>query len=185
MRQLTRLALVLLGVSALALPAAAADPRGRFSAEASITTPPGTRRLAFDIVVDRPYTLEQALPLKKTLEEGGTAALEAALARMRAGRLKVGNLERGLQLVVAEETSRGIQYVVVASRAVGTDELARGLDSVDYPFLVAVFEVPEFGTGDGKIYPKASLAIEADGRVRVDQYGSAEGELTHVKRYRP
>ncbi|KAA0254934.1 hypothetical protein FBQ97_10660 [Acidobacteria bacterium ACD] len=185
MRQRTLLAPFLLASLALALPAGAADPRGRFSAEASITTSQGTRRLAFDIVVDRPYTLEQALPLKKTLEEGGTPALEAALSRMHAGRLKVGNLERGLQLVLAEETSRGIRYVVVASRAIGTDELARGLDSVDYPFLVADFEVPEFGTGDGKIYPKASLSIGGDGRVQVDQYGGAEGELTHVKRYRP
>jgi hypothetical protein len=45
-----------------------------------------------------------------------------------------------------------------------------------------VFDVPEFGSGEGRLYTQASLRIDADGYLRVDPYEHRPGTLRNIRR---
>jgi len=50
---------------------------------------------------------------------------------------------------------------------------------------VAVFEVGDFGTGEGQIYPQAAIRVDPDdGSVVVEQYEGEPGRLVDVKKVR-
>jgi hypothetical protein len=97
------------------------------------------------------------------------------------GRIRFGGLEYPIDLVVAEPVKDGYYYVVVTTRSFRFED-AEDRPSVDYPFAVLVFTVPEFGMGEGKILPKASLSIDPDGRVRAIPSEGEPGTLTDVRR---
>jgi hypothetical protein len=149
---------------------------------AEISTSQGTRRMGFSIAVLRPLSREQALPYRKTLEEGGQPALLAILRDNERGQFQLGALTYPINLIVAEPIDDGYRIFVVTARNFQVEEVDQGSDSLDYPFAVAVFDVPDFGSGDGKIYPKAALAIDADGRVQAQAFEDRVGTLEDVKR---
>ncbi len=168
-----------------AAPAAATEPAqagGEFGATATVSTRQGTRSMAFDIVVASPMSLEQAQPLKKVLEEGGQQALLNAIRGAGRGRIRLGGYEYPVDLVVAEKTRDGNRYIVVTARTLRYEEVQEGRDSMDHPFTVIVFEVPGFGRGDGRIYTRAALSVDADGHVKADQYDGHPGTLKDVRR---
>ncbi len=168
----------------LAAPAFAGDlPKGgEFTATATVTSSQGTRSMAFDVVVTRPMSIEQALPLKKILEEGGQQALLNTIRGSGRGQIRLGGLVYPIDLVVAEKTKDGESYSVVTARAMKFEEVQEGRPSLDYPFTIIVFDVPGFGKGTGHIFTKAALFVDDDGHVRAEQYEHAPGVLKDVKR---
>ncbi|HTO75458.1 MAG TPA: hypothetical protein VMQ61_05225 [Thermoanaerobaculia bacterium] len=154
-----------------------------FTATAEMTTSQGTRTMPMTIIVARPLTVEEAQPLRKTLAEGGQQALLSAIRGGNRGRLNLGNLEYPLELVVTEPLSGGgTRYLVVTTRSLRVEEVNDSAPSLDYPFAVAVFEVPDFGSGEGKLYPRVALSINEDGAVHVEHYDETPGRLKDIRR---
>jgi hypothetical protein len=183
MRSAKFLAAALLAVSGIAGRALGDDvPTGQFTAMAEVDTPQGTRRMGFSIVVSRPLSKADALPYKETLAKGGQAALLAVLRQSEGGQFQLGALSYPINLIVAEAVDDGYRFFVVTARNFDIGEVDLGSASLDYPFAVAVFDVPDFGTGDGTIYPKAALSIGDDGRVEAQGYNGMTGTLEDVKR---
>jgi len=159
------------------------EPASRqFTATAEMTTSQGTRSMPVTLIIARPISAEEALPLRKALESGGQQTLLAAIQGGNRGRLSLGSLEYPLDLVVAEPVSGGVRYAVVTTRSLRIEEVNESRPSLDYPFAVAVFEVPEFGSGQGELYPRAALSIDADGRVRIERYDERPGLLKDIRR---
>jgi hypothetical protein len=181
-----RLTLLIAFVAAAALLRGEEKPPagGEFTATATMNTKQGTRSLGFTVVASRPLSREEAEPLKKVLAEGGQQALANAIRGANRGRIKLGGMEYPVDLVVGEAARDGERYFVVTTRTLQYEEVAEGSPSLDHPFTVFVFDVPGFGSGSGHIYPRAALAVEADGRVRVDQYDGSPGSLKDVRRVR-
>jgi hypothetical protein len=179
------LAAVLLALPGFRLPARADDgdapPTGQFNATAKVDTSMGTRQMGFSIVVSRPMTRAQALPYKKVLENGGQAALLAVLRQTEMGQFQLGAIAYPINLIVAEKVDDGFRYFVVTARNFDVGEVDNDSASLDYPFAVAIFDVPDFGSGDGSIYPKAALSIDADGHVQAQGYNGVSGTLEDVE----
>ena len=172
-------------VFALVAAAAAAQdtPKGgEFTATATVTSSQGTRSLGFDVVVTSPLSIEQALPLKKILAEGGQNALMNTIRGSGRGRIRLGGLEYPIDLVVAEKMKDADRYVVVTARPLKFEEVQEGRPSLDHPFTVMVFDVPGFGKGTGHIFTKAALYVDDEGHVRAEQYEHDPGILKDVKR---
>jgi len=170
----------------VALPAFATEPRpGReFTATAVVDTPQGTRRMPVTLVVDRYTDPEQARALKPTLEQGGQSALLAALRGRQDGRLTLGALQQSIALAVTVPTADGFWYLLITPRTIKIAETERGMDSLDYPFGVAVFEVGDFGTGEGELNVAGALAIDDEGYLTVADYQNAPGRLLEIKKVR-
>ncbi|MGH9366486.1 MAG: hypothetical protein ACRD3M_02280 [Thermoanaerobaculia bacterium] len=157
-------------------------PTGRFTATAEVSTPQGTRRMGFAIAVSRPLSRADALPYREALEKGGQQSLLALLRESDRGRFQLGAIEYPINLIVAEPVSDGYRYLVVTARNFRIEEVNEGRSSMDFPFAVAVFDVPEFGSGEGRIYPQAALSIDSDGRVQAQAFEDRTGTLKDVRR---
>ncbi len=155
---------------------------GEFTANASVTTNQGTRSMSFNVIVSNPMSHEEAQPLKKVLEEGGQQALVGAIRGAQRGRIRLGGFEYPIDLVVAEKTRDGARFFVVTARNLKYEEVQEGRDSLNHPFTVIVFNVPDFGKGDGRIYTQAALSVDADGTVKAEQYDGSPGTLKGVQR---
>ena len=168
----------------LALPALAAEPAParELTATAVVDTPQGTRRMPVAIVVDRYTTLEQARALKPTLEQGGQGALLGALRGRQDGRLTLGALQMPIALAVAEPTDDGFWYLLLTPRRIRVGEVERGSESLDYPFGLAVFELGDFGSGEGDLHVAAALAVDAEGYVTVADFEGTPGRLLEIKK---
>ena len=168
--------------AAVALASGPARP-GQFSATATVETKTGTRSMPFNLVVTSPMTMEEAQPLKEVLGRGGQQALLNAIRGAGRGKIQLGAFEYPIDLVVAEPGDRGgLRYYVVSSRAMSYDEINEGTSAATHPFSVFVVNVPEYGTGDGRIYTRAALSIDDQGHVRAEQWGGNPGTLKDVKR---
>jgi hypothetical protein len=174
-----------LALSLLAAPLVAGEgvpAGGEFSATATMTTTQGTRSLAFTVSVARPRSAAEALPLKQILETGGQQALQNAIQGGPGGQFRLGVLQYPIDLAVAEPVKDGSRYVVVTARPLRIEEVNEGRASLDHPFTVIVFDVPEFGRGQGRIYTQAALWVDSEGRVAVEQYEAEPGTLKDVRR---
>jgi len=152
-----------------------------FSATAEVTTSQGTRSMPVTLIVSRPLSAEQARPLKKVLEAGGQQALMASIRGGNRGRLSLGGIETPLDLVVAAPAEGATQYVVVTTRNLKFEEVNENRETLDYPFSVVVFSVPEFGSGEGQLYLHCALSINENGRVRVEHYEDQPGRLKDIR----
>jgi hypothetical protein len=168
----------------LATAAAASEPGGEFTATAVVETPQGTRRMPVTLVVDRYTSPEEAKALKPVLQKGGQGALLASLQGRRDGRLALGALQLPIALAVTVPTDDGFWYLLITSRAIKVAETERGMDSLDYPFGVAVFEVGDFGTGEGELHVAGALAIDDEGYLTVADYENVPGQLLEIKKVR-
>lgn len=169
-------------VAAAALAAPEKKPQGEFTAMAEVDTPSGTRSMGLQGAIQRPISVQEAEPLKKTLADGGQQALLNAIKGANRGYFRLGAIDYPIDLVVAKETRDGYKYVIVTARALKYEEVQEGSASLDHPFTVAIFDVPDFGAGSGELYTKAALSVEPDGWVNVVQYGGRPGKLKDVKR---
>lgn len=138
--------------------------------------------MGFSIVVSRPMSRADAAPYRKALESGGQQGLLAVLKATTSGAFQFGGLEYAINLIVAEPTSSGFRYLIVTARNFRYEEVNEGKPSLDYPFAVIVFDMPEFGRGEGKVYQKAALSIDADGRVQASAYNDKSGVLKNVEK---
>ena len=181
-----RMTAVIVLLAATALPVVAADPEpGReFTATAVVDTPQGTRRLPVTLVIDRYTPRDEARALKPVLQNGGQGALLASLQGRRDGRLALGALQLPIALAVNVPTDDGFWYLLITPRAIKVAETERGMDSLDYPFGVAVFEVGDFGTGEGDLHVAGALAIDDEGYLTVADYEDVPGRLQDVKKVR-
>ena len=152
-----------------------------FSATAEVTTSQGTRSMPVTLIVARPLSAEQARPLKKVLEAGGQQALMASIRGANRGRLNLGGIEAPLDLVIAEPAAGATQYVVVTTRNLKFEEINENRETLDYPFAMIVFSVPDFGSGEGQLYLHCSLSINENGRVRVEHYEDQPGKLKDIR----
>ncbi len=169
----------------LAAPLAAAEPPpkgGEFGATATVNTKQGTRSMSFDVVVTSPMSVEQARPLKRVLGEGGQQALLNSIRGAGRGRIRLGGFEYPIDLVVAEKVKDSDRYVVVTARALKYEEVNEGRGSLEHPFTVIVFDVPDIGKGEGFIYTQAALSVDVEGHVQADQYEGQPGTLKDVRR---
>ncbi len=164
----------------LTLPAIADGPGGSFTATAVMSDSMGTRSMPVTLVAKRFTSVEQAQSLAEVLEQGGQGALLAALTGRADGQFVLGALQMPVALVVAEEQGRGYRYLFLTARRIRVEETTFSEDSLDYPFGVAVFEVNDFGDGDGKIHAAAALSIDADGHIEIDDYDGEDGRLEDV-----
>lgn len=182
----TRTALLFLGIAAMARVGVAGEPPGReFTAQATMTTSQGTSHMPITLIVARFTSVEEAKRYEDLLASGGQGALLSALKGRSDGRLRLGALEMPLGLVVAEPLDRGYRYVFVTARKIQVEEVNESLDSLDYPFGVAVLEMDDFGRGDGEVYPQAALAVDpSDQSIEIEQYSGAPGRLSNIKKVR-
>jgi hypothetical protein len=147
--------------------------------------PQGSREVPATILVDRVTTGEEALSFADILDRQGQRGLLAALRGRGDGRLKLGAIEYGLDLIVARPLDDdGVRLTIVTTRPLRTTEVDLGQASLDYPFGVARFEIDGFGRGEGVFYPTASLRVEADGAITGQQYLEGEGRITNVEKVR-
>jgi hypothetical protein len=176
-------ALLLLATAAI-LRAADADPRGEWSATASITTRQGSRSMPVRIVVTNPLSPQQAMPLKDVLEHGGQQALLNAIRGGGRGTLRLGGMEYPLDLVVAQPTEDGFRYVIVTARQIKYEETVdtNYSGSLDYPFGIIVFDSPGIHTSTGMVFTRGALSISDEGRPQASQYDGEPGTLRDVKR---
>ena len=98
------------------------------------------------------------------------------------GRFRLGAIEYPINLVVSEPIRDGQRYVIVTERSLRIEEVNESRPSLDYPFTVLVFEVPDFGAGEGRVYTQAALRLDSDGHPRVDQYEHQPGTLKDIRR---
>ena len=181
-----RSAAVVLLLATITHPAVAAgsEPGREFTATAVVETPEGTRRMPVTLVVDRYTSRDEARALKPVLQNGGQGALLASLQGRRDGSLALGALQMPIALAVTVPTDDGFWYLLITPRAIKVAETERGMDSLDYPFGVAVFEVGDFGTGDGDLHVAGALAIDDEGYLTVADYEDVPGRLQDVKKVR-
>jgi hypothetical protein len=167
-------------------PAIAADPPGReFTAQATMTTSQGTSHMPITLIVARFTSAEESQRYQDLLASGGQGALLAALRSRSDGRLRLGALEMPLGLVVAEPLRRGYRYVFVTARKIQVEEVNDSLDSLDYPFGVAVFELDDFGRGEGLVYPSAAISVDStDQSIEINEYHGEPGTLRNIKKVR-
>ena len=159
-----------------------ASASGEFTATASITTSQGTRSMPVRIVVTNPVSPQQAMPLKKVLEEGGQQALLNAIRNGFRGSLRLSGMEYPLDMIVAQPTDDGIRYVAVTARPIRYDETVDESSSLDYPFGILVFDSASFGTTTGMLFTRGALSIIDEGRVQASQHDGEPGTLKDVKR---
>jgi hypothetical protein len=170
-----------LAFSALLFAQSTSQTQKEFSATAEVTTSQGTRSMPVTLIVARPLSAAQARPLKKVLEAGGQQALMASIRGGNRGRLNLGGIEAPLDLVIAEPAEGATQYVVVTTRNLRFEEVNENRETLDYPFTVVVFSVPEFGSGEGQLYLHCALSINENGRVRVEHYEDQPGTLKDIR----
>ena len=181
-----RTALLSLVISTIAVVGVQAGSPGReFTAQATMTTSQGTSHMPITLIVARYTSVEDAQRYQDLLATGGQSALLSALRGRSDGRLRLGVLEMPLGLVVAEELRRGYRYVFVTTRRIQVEEVNESADSLYYPFGVAVFELDDFGRGDGQVYPQAAISVDpSDGSVVVEEYRGEPGKLSNIKKIR-
>jgi hypothetical protein len=155
---------------------------GRYDAVVEVTTSQGTRSLNATIEIVNPMSPEAALGLKDVLKSGGQQALANSIRNAARGRLLLGGVAFPLDLVVAERTDDGWRFVVVSNRNFRWDEIQVERPSLGFPFTAADFEVPDMGSGGGRLVPKAALSIGDDGRVSVDRFEGESGRLKDIRR---
>ena len=175
-----RIMMVLLLVG-LASGAAAQRPATRFEAVAEVSGKQGTRSMPVSFSVDRAMTFEDAVRYREVLKSGGQTALLDVIRQHVCGRILLGAQELPLNLIFAEKTSDGWKYVVVTARNFHIDEVQLQTESLDYPFGVAVFTVPDGRRGEGQLLTRATLAIGADGRATAAGYEGQTGRLKDIK----
>jgi hypothetical protein len=142
---------------------------------------PGTHQIQVTIHIQSTTPLEVGKQLAALVSSGGQPALQAALDRYANGSVGFGVLQYTLNLVVKKPGDRGQQYAIVANRPFGAYEVNMGQDSVNYPFGVVVFEVDDFGRGEGKVFQRAQIMVNDDGTVSVNGYGQP-ARLINVSR---
>jgi len=157
-------------------------PNGMFDAVAEVTGPQGTRSMPVTIEVRNPMSFEQAQGLREILATGGQQALANAIRGANRGSLMLGAVSYPLDIVVAEPADDGWKYAIVTVRNFHWNEEALGEESLEFPFTVVTFEVPEMGRGEGKVMPRAALSIGEDGRLAVEKYEGTDGRMKDVKR---
>jgi hypothetical protein len=161
-------------------PLVADDPGREFTATAVVSDSMGTRNMPVTLVANRFTSVEESRRLGEVLEQGGQGALLSALTGRSDGQLVLGALAMPVALVVVEEQGRGYRYLFLTARRIQVEETTFGEDSLDYPFGIAVFDVDDFGDGEGKLHVAAALSIDADGHVEIDDYDGEDGRLENV-----
>ena len=176
------LAVTAAGLLASAAVALGGGPAGEFTATAEVETRSGTRSYPMEIVVSSPLTREEAKPFKSLLKDRGQWGLAMAIRGGSRGTFRLGALDYPIDLVVAEKIPDGYRYYVVTTRPLDFEEVRQEKASLDNPFTVAVFDVPKVGSGEGQLFTKAALSIDADGHVRAEQFKKRAGILKDVTR---
>lgn len=171
---------VVWALAVMVLPALADEPGRRFTATAVVTNSMGTNSMPMTLVANRFTSVEQAQHLAGLLEQGGQGTLVSALKGRSDGQLLLGALQMPVALVVVEKQGRGYRYLFLTPRRIQVAEETFGEDSLDYPFGIAVFEVNDFGDGEGRLHVAAALSIDADGRIEVEDYDGEDGRLENV-----
>ncbi len=161
-----------------------AVPGREFSATFKFKGRQGDRRIAASILIDRFTPVAEARQLKEVLKSQGQSGLVAALRDRRNGRLRLGALEYSLDLAVAKPSEDGFLLLIVTTRPIRLEETQQGSGSLDYPFGAVSIQLDGFGRGEGRFFPTAALAIDADGAVTVQQFVEGEGRVTDVKKVR-
>jgi hypothetical protein len=175
----------LLAVWLLSLPvtiAAATHPTGHFRATAQVDTKTGSRRITFEMTISRPMTRSEAAPLKEILRTNGQTGLANAIRGAGRGSLNIGGLLHPLDIVGVDPLKDGYHYIVVTTRPIKIEEVNEGSPSLEYPFAVLIFDVPEFGKGSGTLYQRASLWIDENDQVQIDQFEATPGKLEDIAR---
>jgi hypothetical protein len=163
--------------------AARGDGRaGQFTATAEVETSSGTRSMPLTIVVTDPMTRDEARSLKRLLKDRGQWCLAMAIRGGSRGSFRLGGLDYPIDLVIAEQIADGYTYIVITTRPLEFEEVRQGKASLDNPFTVAIFSVPDFGSGSGELYTKAALSMDADGRVHAKSFKKRTGLLKDVTR---
>jgi len=142
---------------------------------------PGTHRIEVTIHIQSTTPLEVGRQLAALVSSGGQPALQAALDRYANGSVGFGVLQYTLNLVVKKPGDRSQRYVIVANRPFSAYEVNTNQDSVNDPFGVVVFDVDDFGNGEGTVYQRAQITVNDNGTVSVNGYGQP-GRLLDVSR---
>jgi hypothetical protein len=168
----------------VALPLSAAEPGREFTADAVVNTREGRSTMPVSFIANRFTSVEEAQDLAGVLEKGGQGALLSALRGRSDGELRLGALQMPIELVVAEESGSGYRYIFLTARRIRVAERQFGEESLNYPFGIAVFEVDDFGDGDGNLHVAAALRIDADGHIEVEDYDGVDGSIERLRQVR-
>jgi hypothetical protein len=138
--------------------------------------------MAFEMTISNPMTRSEAAPLKEVLRSSGQTGVANAVRGAARGNLNLGGLLYSFDVVSVDPLEHGYHYIVVTTRPIRIEEINEGSPSVQYPFAVLIFDVPEFGKGSGKLYQRASLRIDEHDQVQIDQYEATPGKLEDIVR---
>ena len=184
MKRWTAVSCLVITVVSMVVTAAEPVPGREFEATAKVKTRQGSRTMTFTLLASRYTSLDDASHLAELLAAGGQGAVLSSLKGRNDGILRLGVLEVPISLAIAQPVAEGYRYIFVTARRIRVEEVNEGAESLDYPFGVAVFELGDFGRGEGQIYPAAALRIGDEGYVEVEQYEIDPGRLADVKRIR-
>ena len=180
-KTLTLIAVILATTSLIA---SGSGPGKKFEASAEVTNSQGTRRMTVGLTVRHFTSDEEATQLAKLVTHSGQHGLIAALRGRSDGKLHLGGMIIPLGIVVADELDNGdFRYTFVTVRSIRAEEENLDQESLNFPFSVIVFEVGDWGTGEGKLYTAAQIHVDPDDlTVTIEQYEFEPGKIYNVKK---
>ena len=141
----------------------------------------GTRQMGVTLRVDHVTPRDEAWRLVDLAAASGQDALRIALQGRSDGLIRLGALDFPLNLAVARRGGRGHEIMLISSRALRVSEVNQGLDTTRYPFGVVAFTLDDLGNGEGLVYPAASIAVDANGALVIENFQDEPGRLKEVK----
>lgn len=164
----------------------AAAATGRYSAIlmdlGNVLPRPSAERLT--IWVDRLTPPAEIDRLAALQEEARQDALRDALAGEEVGRVQVGQgLSYPISAALAFEGRDELRHLVlVIARPITLGELLGTGRSLDYPFSVIELDLDDAGAGSGELNVAARIALNADGRIVVDDLAVRPLRILDVER---
>ncbi len=141
----------------------------------------GTRQTGVTLRIDHLTPRDEAWRLVDLAGTSGQDALRVALLGRSDGLVRLGVLDFPLNLAVARRGGRGWEIMLVSSRALRVSEVNEGADTTRVPFGVVAFAIDELGNGEGLVYPAASIRIDAQGSLVIENYAEEPGRLREAK----
>jgi len=189
MNGIRRILSVTFALAVLAAPAAAADKKEKkpmadqFTGTlVAMTGTAGGMGQRVTIWIDA-YTADaDAQAIKKTLVEGGQAALRNALPNYEAGRIRIGTNNSYPLSIARQRVASDGRVILLATNAPLTGFQANsGARSEDYPVGFIELKLKADGTGEGTIIAMAQVSIDESNNLKIASYGAQPSRLMNVE----
>ena len=176
---------VVIALAATFVVAALTQSSETFNATATARQGTATASVDVSVKIDRYATDAERAALIKTARDAGGSGVQKVLgARPDAGFIQLGERRTPIKYAWKNSLPDG-QLVTVATAEpilfIG-GSLPKAAPKAGYDIAIAILEVKTAGAGNGELAPAAKLAIDDNGAVRVQDYGSTVVWLNKIVR---